>query len=156
MRKAKFIFIGKMKKGFWKDACEHYMKRIKPHLPYEEIILKDAPGHLPPEEKKKWEGDKILEKLTAQDFPVVLDEHGKTMTSTKLSSQLTRWTEDPAYAPCFIIGGAYGLSEQVLSKSRAKLSLSPMTFPHEMARVVLLEQLYRALSIAKGSPYHHE
>lgn len=155
MRKAKFIFIGKMKKGHWKEACDHYFKRIKPQLPFEEVILKDAPGHLPPKDKKKWEGEKILEKIAPQDLVIVLDEHGKTMTSPKLSDQLTRWTDDPAFAPCFIIGGAFGLSEEVLTKSRFKLSLSPMTFPHEMARVILLEQVYRALSIAKGSPYHH-
>lgn len=155
MRRIRFIWVGKMKKSWWRDAAQEYLTRIKPQLPYEEIVIKDAPSHLSTAEKKKWEGTKILERITPQDFPIALDEHGKTMTSPVLSKKLTAWTDDPATAPCMIVGGAYGLSKDVLSACRAKLSLSPMTFPHELARVVLLEQVYRALSIAKGSPYHH-
>ncbi|BBD07303.1 23S rRNA (pseudouridine(1915)-N(3))-methyltransferase RlmH [Desulfovibrio ferrophilus] len=155
MRKISFIWIGKLKKGWWKEAAEHYIKRLTPHFPIKQTVLKDAPGHLPPEEKKLWEGKKILEKIGPGDFPVVMDEHGKTMTSPQLSKKLITWTEDPATSPCFIVGGAYGLSDAVLAACRFKLALSSMTFPHEMARVILLEQLYRAAAIAKGSPYHH-
>lgn len=155
MRRIRFIWIGKLKKEWWQNAADEYLRRIQPQLPCETIIIKDAPAHLDTPAKKTWEGAKILEKIGPHDFPVVLDEHGKTMTSPTLSTKLTTWTEDPATAPCFIIGGAYGLSDEVLAASRAKLSLSPMTFPHELARVILLEQVYRALSIAKGSPYHH-
>lgn len=155
MRKITFIWIGKLKKKWWQDAAAHYFKRIKPHYPFKEIILKDAPGHLDTQAKKNWEGKKILEKLGPADFPIAMDEHGKTMTSPQLSTHLVRWTDDPATAPCFIIGGAYGLSDDVLAACRFKLSLSPMTYPHEMARIVLLEQVYRAAAIAKGSPYHH-
>lgn len=155
MRRIRFIWVGKLKKGWWKDAAEEYLGRIRPQLPVEETVLKDAPAHLAPDAKKDWEGARILEKIGPQDFPVALDEHGRTMTSPALSIQLGQWTDDPATAPCFIVGGAYGLSRDVLAACRAKLSLSPMTFPHELARVVLLEQVYRALAIAKGSPYHH-
>ena len=155
MRKITFIWIGKLKKSWWQDAAGHYMKRIHPQIPYREIVLKDAPSHLDTEAKKNWEGKKILEKIGPADFPIALDEGGKTMTSPQLAAHLTRWTDDPATAPCFIVGGAFGLSTQVLKACRFRLSLSPMTFPHELARVVLLEQIYRAASIAKGSPYHH-
>lgn len=155
MRNISFIWIGKLKKGWWQDAAAHYMKRIAPQFSVRETVLKDAPGHLDAAEKKLWEGRKIMEKLGPQDFPVVLDEHGKTMTSPQLSRKLTTWVEDPATSPCFIVGGAFGLSDEVLTASRFKLSLSPMTFPHEMARVLLLEQVYRASAIAAGSPYHH-
>jgi 23S rRNA (pseudouridine1915-N3)-methyltransferase len=155
MKKLKFLWVGKLKKGHWQDAAAYYHKAIKRHYPVTEVIVKDAPGHLETEAKKEWEGKKILEKLDPQDFPVALDEHGATMTSPALAKSLTKWSEDPATAPCFIIGGAFGLSQDVLNKCRFTLSLSPMTFPHELARVLLLEQLYRAASIQKGLPYHH-
>lgn len=155
MRRIRFIWVGKLKKGWWQEAAGEYLRRIGPQLPCDEATVKDAPAHLDPEAKRVWEGERILEKLGPHDFPVALDEHGKTMTSPALAKKLTAWTEDPATAPCFIVGGAYGLSDAVLAACRARLSLSPMTFPHELARVILLEQVYRALSIAKGSPYHH-
>jgi len=155
MRTISFIWIGKLKKGFWQDAAAHYVKRLAPQFTLRESVLKDAPGHLCPEDKKLWEGKKIMEKLGPGDFPVILDEHGKTLTSPQLSAKLTAWTEDPATSPCFIVGGAFGLADEVLAAARFKLSLSPMTFPHELARVLLLEQLYRASAIATGSPYHH-
>lgn len=155
MKKIKFIWVGKLKKGHWKDAATHYHKSLARHYPLTEVIVKDAPSHLEDAAKKEWEGERILEKLDPQDFPICLDEHGKTITSVALSKKLTTWSEDPATSPCFIIGGAFGLGQEVLKKCRYTLSLSPMTFPHELARVLLLEQLYRAASIQKGMPYHH-
>ncbi|MBU1002753.1 MAG: 23S rRNA (pseudouridine(1915)-N(3))-methyltransferase RlmH [Proteobacteria bacterium] len=112
MRKISFIWIGKLKKGWWLDAAAHYVKRLTPHYPVQQIVLKDAPGHLPPEEKKLWEGKRILEKLGPGDYPIVLDEHGKTMTSPQLSKMLITWAEDPATSPCFIVGGAFGVGGQ--------------------------------------------
>ena len=86
---------------------------------------------------------------------ICLDEKGKEMTSVELSKHLLHWTEDPNLTPCFVTGGPFGLSEEVRKAARVKLSLSKMTLPHELARTMLLEQLYRAASILKGSPYHH-
>lgn len=155
MRRIRFIWVGKLRKGCWQDAAELYLGRVRPLVPCEEIVVKDAPAHLPPEAKKAWEGARILERLGPQDYPVALDEAGRTMTSPALARRLTTWTDDPAGAPCFIVGGAFGLSAEVLAACREHLSLSPMTFPHELARVILLEQVYRALAIARGLPYHH-
>lgn len=155
MRKIKCIWVGKLRKKHWQGAAEEYLKKLGRTFPITEIILKDAPGHLEGTAKNEWEGKKILEKIDSQDFPIALDEHGQCITSVKFSKLLTQWTEDPATSPCFIIGGAYGLSKDVLNRCRYTLSLSPMTFPHELARVLLLEQLYRADSIRRGTPYHH-
>jgi len=155
VRRIRFIWVGKLRKGWWQDAAQQYLGRIQPLAPCEEIAVKDAPAHLAPEAKKAWEGAKILEKLGPQDYAVALDEGGRTMASTALAQRLTAWTDDPASAPCFIVGGAFGLSPAVLAACRERLSLSPMTFPHELARVILLEQVYRALAIARGLPYHH-
>lgn len=155
MRRIRFIWVGKLRKGWWQDAAALYLGRVHPLVPCEEVVVRDAPAQLAPEAKKAWEGAKILEKLGPQDYPVALDEGGRTMTSPALAKRLTGWIDDPAGAPCFIVGGAFGLAPEVLAACRERLSLSPMTFPHELARVILLEQVYRALAIARGLPYHH-
>ena len=86
---------------------------------------------------------------------ISLDRKGRLFTSRQLSSALKVWLETPGRTPCFVIGGAYGLSRDVVSRSDLTLSLGPMTLPHELARVVLLEQLYRADAILRNLPYHH-
>jgi 23S rRNA (pseudouridine1915-N3)-methyltransferase len=151
----RFIWVGKLKEPFFRDAAAHYAKKLGRFHKIEEIIIKDAPGKLPPEEKSLREGKAILEKLGPRDMPICLDEKGKEMTSVQLSKQLRKWTEEPNLTPCFIIGGPFGLSEEIKQAARFKISLSKMTLPHELARTVLLEQLYRAASILIGSPYHH-
>lgn len=155
MRRITFIWIGKLRKGWARSAAEQYLERIGPQWPCREVVLKDAPSHLEPAARNAWEGEKILERLGPGDFPVALDEGGATMTSPQLARRLGAWIDDTATAPCFIVGGAYGLSPKVLAACRFRLSLSPMTFPHELARVILLEQVYRAGAILRGAPYHH-
>ena len=151
----KFIWVGKLKKPHWRTAAEHYSKRLGQWFRFREIIVKDGTGQNNADKIIR-EGQAILEKITPQDLVVCMDEHGRTMTSTRLSVQLQTWLEHPGKAPCFVIGGAYGLSTHVLERADISLSLSPMTFPHELARVILLEQIYRAGTILKGVPYHHE
>jgi len=155
MSKIRFVWVGKLKEPFFKDACAHYTKKLGRFHKLDETILKDAPGKLPPEEKVLREGKSIIAKLRPSDLLICMDEKGKEMTSVELSKQLRRWTEDPNLTPCFVIGGPFGLSEAVKNAARVKLSLSKMTLPHELARTMLLEQLYRAASILRGSPYHH-
>ena len=155
MSKIRFVWVGKLKEPFFKDACAHYTKKLGRFHKLDETILKDAPGKLPPEEKVLREGKSIIAKLRPSDLLICMDEKGKEMTSVELSKQLRRWTEDPNLTPCFVIGGPFGLSEEVKNAARVKLSLSKMTLPHELARTMLLEQLYRAASILRGSPYHH-
>lgn len=156
MRKLKFVWVGKLKRPFWREASEHYLKHLKRSYSLEEIVIKDGKGNVPPEVRNQDEGKRILAAITEKDLPICLDERGEQMRSLKLSQYLRRWSEDANKKPCFILGGAYGLSDEVRKKCRVMMSLSAMTFPHEMARVVLLEQLYRANSILQGSPYHHE
>ena len=151
----KFLWVGKLKKPFWRSAADHYSKRIGQWFSSQEIIVKDGTGR-DNESKKNQEGQAILNKITPQDLVICLDEHGRTLTSSRLSGQLQNWFENPGKTPCFVIGGAYGLSDAVLTRAEITLSLSSMTFPHELARVLLLEQIYRASTILKGVPYHHE
>ncbi|MDY7000208.1 MAG: 23S rRNA (pseudouridine(1915)-N(3))-methyltransferase RlmH [Thermodesulfobacteriota bacterium] len=155
MKKIKFLWVGKLKKPFYQEACGHYWNALGHGYGLEETLIKDAPAKLAVPERCAWEGKKILEKLGPGDMAVVLDEREKTLSSMELSAWLKTWIEDPAKSPCFILGGAYGLSKEVLERADFSLSLGPMTFPHELARLILLEQLYRAASILKGSPYHH-
>ncbi|WP_291329135.1 23S rRNA (pseudouridine(1915)-N(3))-methyltransferase RlmH [Desulfovibrio sp. UCD-KL4C] len=155
MGKLRFIWVGKLKEPFFNEACAHYTKKLGRFHKLDETILKDAPGKLPPEDKVLREGKSIVSKIRPSDMVICLDETGLEMTSVELSKYLQKWTEDPNLTPCFIIGGPFGLSDQVTKVARIKLSLSKMTLPHELARTMLLEQLYRAASISKGSPYHH-
>lgn len=152
----KFIWIGKLRERFARDGCEHYMGKLGRHFRLEELTLKDAPGKLPPEEKVRREGEAILAKLRPGDMPVILDERGREPTSRELAKHVRDWTETANQTPVFIIGGPFGLSQEVKKAARQTLSLSRMTLPHELARLMLLEQLYRAGEILRGSPYHHD
>lgn len=119
-------------------------------------MVRDAPGKLPPAEKNKKEGEGILAKLKKDDVPIILDEHGDKMTSRELAKQVRRWTDAPNRRPVFIIGGPFGLSDEVKAAAKGAIRLSDMTLPHELARLVLLEQLYRAGTILRNMPYHHD
>ncbi|OBQ45894.1 23S rRNA (pseudouridine(1915)-N(3))-methyltransferase RlmH [Halodesulfovibrio spirochaetisodalis] len=155
MIQLKIIAVGKIKERFWADAAEHYITRLKRSYKFQEIIVKDGNAKMKPLERNNDEGKRILAALAPTDIPICMDEHGKTYTSVKFSQMLERIGMDNNRTPTLIIGGAYGLSQDVLKKCQYKISLSPMTFTHEMARVVLYEQLYRADAILRGSPYHH-
>jgi 23S rRNA (pseudouridine1915-N3)-methyltransferase len=155
MKAIKCIFVGKLKEPWAKAARDHYFEALSRFQPVEEITIKDASGSLPEDERRNREGSRILEKTGPGDFLIALDAKGKPMPSEKLAQRLGQWLEDPGRRPCFIIGGAFGLSDEVLKKADLKLGFGPMTLPHELARVVLLEQLYRAHSILRGAPYHH-
>lgn len=149
------LWVGRLKKPYWKAAAEHYLASLGRLHGLEEVLLKDAPGTLAPAEAVAWEGKRILEKLGPGDRLVVLDERGRQATSVQLAELLRSWLEDPARTACLVVGGAHGLSPEVLARADLSLSLGPLTLPHELARVVLLEQLYRAAAILRGLPYHH-
>lgn len=155
MSAIRFLWVGRLKEPFAAQACEHYMKKLGRFHKFEETVVKDAPGKLPPAEKSANEGRAILERLGPKDLAVCLDEHGREPTSVELAALLTRWIEAPGVRPCFIIGGPFGLSDEVKAAAAHTLCLSRMTLPHELARILLLEQLYRAASINRGLPYHH-
>lgn len=154
MKYAKLLAVGKLKTPHWQDAAAHYVKRLAPTLRVEEIIVKDGDSKLPQQARNKQEGERLLKAVRPGDVLLCLDEHGKTYTSEAFSN-LLRTLYDRGQTPCFIIGGAFGLDASVTEAASSLLSLSPMTFPHEMARVVLFEQLYRTEQILAGTGYHH-
>jgi len=152
------ICMGKLKEKYWRDAAAEYEKRLSRFGKWETIELPDLPepSNSSPaieEQIKKKEGEAILSKLRDSDIVVCLCIDGKQMDSVQLSKKLTELT-DTGRRVVFIIGGSLGLSQQVVARAQMKLSFSPMTFPHQLARIMLLEQTYRALKIAAGERYH--
>ncbi|CCH49022.1 23S rRNA (pseudouridine(1915)-N(3))-methyltransferase RlmH [Pseudodesulfovibrio piezophilus] len=156
MSKIGFIWVGKLKEKHSVDGCAHYWKKLSRFFKLEESIVKDAPGKLPPPDKSRKEGEGILAKVSKGDIIIILDEFGENMTSRTLAKRLRTWTDAPNQRPVFVIGGPFGLSDEVKSAARHSIRLSDMTLPHELARLVLLEQLYRAGTIHKNMPYHHD
>lgn len=154
MKPLRFLFVGQAKAPFYRQAEDHYLDAIGHSIATVRVVVKDARSGNP-EDRRKAEGKAVLERLGARDFPVVLDGRGKMYDSPALAARLGVWVEDPGRAPCFIVGGAYGLSGEVLARAGEVVSLGPGTLPHELARVVLMEQIYRGMAILRGAPYHH-
>lgn len=155
MSKLYLIGVGKIKTPFWQAAAEHYRSRLARSHQLEVILVKDADAALPPEARKKQEGERIMAALPPGAAWICLDEHGKSLTSPAFAAYLKKlW--DESRPPCFIVGGAYGLAPELLEKAHKKLSFGPMTLPHELAQVLLWEQLFRADAILRKTGYHHE
>ncbi|MBO4369587.1 MAG: 23S rRNA (pseudouridine(1915)-N(3))-methyltransferase RlmH [Desulfovibrio sp.] len=153
-RPLRLLVIGKLKHHFTQEGCALYQTRLERWRPLEIKELKDADSALPLEKRVKQEAERILRVLTPDQTGIVLDEKGQMLSSKKLAALLEEYDRQ-AKTPCFIIGGPYGLDESVRARAKHLLSLSPMTFPHDLARLLLLEQLYRAESIRRNIPYHH-
>ena len=154
MKPLRLIAVGQVRTPYFREACGHYLDALRRYLPAEEVIVRDAKA-ADATRRKAEEAKGVLARLTPRDYAVVLDEHGRCLPSVGLADLLRRLVEDPGRAPCFIIGGPFGLDNAVLSRADCLLALGPGTLPHELARVVLYEQLYRAASINAGAPYHH-
>ncbi len=143
----KLITVGKLKEPSWRERAGEYAKRLRPYTALEMIELRDADAGR--------EGERILKALEKERGHIfALAEEGRCGPSTALAQRLDSLRTGGQDA-VFLIGGAYGLSDAVKARADTLLSLSPMTFTHEMARVVLLEQLYRAFTILQGTGYHH-
>jgi 23S rRNA (pseudouridine1915-N3)-methyltransferase len=147
--KFRFVWIGKTKDKHWRALQDEYLKRLSHFVKCEVSEIKDSAKH----EGSEIEGKRILEMLNPKTFAVVLDVEGKAITSHDLSAQIDRWQTVGQKEITFIIGGFEGVSDSIRERADYLLSLSFLTFTHEMARVVLLEQLYRGYSILKGFPY---
>lgn len=156
--KVKLWMIGKTAETYLEEGMAIYEKRLPHYLPFQTEIIPDIKQakNFDQELLKSREGESILKKLDKRDFLVLLDEKGKTWRSVDFAGQLERWSVQGIDTLVFVIGGAYGFSEELYERANAKMSLSPMTFSHQMVRLIFLEQLYRACSINKGEPYHHE
>jgi len=156
MSKIGFIWVGKLKEPFSKDGCAHYWKKLSRFFKLDESVVKDAPGKLSVADKNRKEGEGILARVKPGDVLIILDEYGERLTSRELAKYVRKWADAPNQRPVFVIGGPFGLSDEVKAAARVKIRLSDMTLPHELARLLLLEQLYRAGTILKNMPYHHD
>lgn len=156
--KVKFICIGKTGKSFLEEGENEYLKRLKHYIPVERIEIPDLKNQkkLTFDQVKELEGKEILSKLQAGDHLILLDERGKMYSSVDFANYLQQRFNSGGKALAFVVGGAYGFSEEVYAAASGKISLSSMTFSHQMVRMIFFEQLYRAMTILKGEPYHHE
>ncbi|HEY1040348.1 MAG TPA: 23S rRNA (pseudouridine(1915)-N(3))-methyltransferase RlmH [Bacteroidia bacterium] len=140
------------------EGFEVYEKRLKHYIPFtvQTIQFPKANRNKSFEQQKKEESVLLLKELGKYDHIILLDEKGKTFSSMKFSEQLNKWSLSGKKHIVFVIGGPYGFDESIYAKANEKISLSDMTFSHQMIRVFFIEQLYRAFSILKGEKYHHE
>ncbi len=151
------LTVGKTDTGWVREGLETYTSRLGRYVRFsvKEIPeLKNA-SSLSKAQVKEKEGSLILASIGPKDMVILLDEHGKEYTSVEFAKEVERFTASGKNI-VFVIGGAYGFSDEVYNRSDGKVSLSKMTFPHQMVRTVFTEQLYRAFTIIKGEPYHHE
>ena len=151
------MVVGKTAFDYLKVGEEIYQDRLKHYCIFERIEVQDVknPKNFSKEEIKRKEAISILSKLSPNDFLILMDENGKEFSSFELAN----WIEKRNLLPqniVFLIGGAYGFDSSLYQRMNMKLALSRMTFSHQMVRVIFLEQLYRAFTITKGEPYHHE
>ena len=144
-----FVWVGKTKDKNWRALQEDYLQRLSHFVKYEITEIKDiaAPG------AKEIESKRILEKVNQSTSVCLLDVNGRTLSSRELAATIENWQNRGLKEISFIIGGADGVTREVVEKASFSLSLSSFTLTHEMARVVLIEQLYRAFTIIKGFPY---
>lgn len=156
--KIKLIYVGKTSKPFLIEGEREYEKRVKRYAPFESIELPDVKNakKRSEEEIKNLEGNAILEKVEPNDYVILLDEKGKEFTSVDFSKYLQKQFNSGQQRLLFVIGGPYGFSDKLYERANAKLALSKLTFSHQMVRMFFLEQLYRAFTILKGEPYHHQ
>ena len=155
--KSLLILVGKTTGKHFQAGIADYVERIGHYMPFDVVTIPELKNtkSLTEEQQKSAEGELILRQLQPADTVVLLDEHGRQLRSVEFA----RWLEqkrNTARRLVFIIGGPYGFSPSVYSRANEQLSLSLMTFSHQMIRLVFTEQVYRACTIIKGDPYHHE
>ncbi len=154
MKRIRLLSVGRIKAPYWKTAADHYRDRLSRFLHLEEVEVKDADASLPVADRMQWEAERLAAKARPTDTLLCLDAAGTAFTSEVFARRIQALF-DSGKRPCFVIGGAYGLAPSILQRADLRLSLSPLTFTHETARVLLLEQLYRAENILAGTGYHH-
>lgn len=152
------LVIGKTDDDYLVTGIKKYVGRLGHYASFEMKEIPDIRNRktLSEEQQKKAESFLLLSQLQPGDQVVLLDEHGRSYTSVAFAEQLEKWMASGAKRIVFVIGGPYGFAEEVYAKADAQISLSPMTFSHQMVRLVFAEQLYRAFTILKGEPYHHQ
>ncbi|BAO76867.1 23S rRNA (pseudouridine(1915)-N(3))-methyltransferase RlmH [Winogradskyella sp. PG-2] len=153
----KLIAIGKTDNKNLQTLIEDYQKRLGHYIRFEFEIIADLKKvkHLSDAQQKEKEGELILAKTQNSDVLILLDENGKQLDSVAFSNYLQKYMNSGIKTLVFVIGGPYGFSDAVYKRANGKLSLSKMTFSHQMVRLFFIEQLYRGFTILKNEPYHH-
>ncbi|HAN19543.1 MAG: 23S rRNA (pseudouridine(1915)-N(3))-methyltransferase RlmH [Bacteroidetes bacterium GWC2_33_15] len=156
--KVKLVMIGKTDLDYIKSGIAEYEKRLSFYIPFSSIVIQDIKNtkKLNENQQKQKEGELILDQIKDGDYIVLLDEKGKEYSSVEFSGFVEKQMIAGTKNLVFIIGGPYGFSEDVYSRAKSKLALSKMTFSHQMVRLIFMEQLYRAMTIIRGEPYHHQ
>lgn len=138
--------VGKLKESFWKDACAEYLKRLGA---YAKVSVKELP-----DSNKEREAQLILQSIPEHTPILLLDIKGKELSSEQLATKIDTYALNGESQLAFIIGGSDGVTAEVKQRATERISFGPITLPHNLARVVLLEQIYRAFKISRGEPYH--
>ena len=155
--KTELLLVGKTVNKHFIAGINDYVERTNHYMPFNITVIPELKNTkaLTEVQQKEREGDLILQKLQSSDTVVLLDEHGKELRSIEFADWLQR-KQNTARRLVFIIGGPYGFSKAVYERANERLSLSKMTFSHQMVRLIFCEQIYRACTIIRGEPYHHE
>lgn len=154
----KLLTIGKTDNKALQSLIDDYTKRLSFYIKFDLEIIPDIKNvkNLSESQQKEKEGELILAKLTSTDQLILLDEKGTTFSSVGFSDYLQKKMNSGAKNLVFVIGGPYGFSHEVYQKAQGKISLSPLTFSHQMVRLFFIEQLYRGFTILRNEPYHHQ
>ena len=156
--KVALVLLGKTVNKHFVELIDEYAGRVKHYIGFDIITIPELKNtkSLSADQQKQQEGELILKQMQAGDHVVLLDEHGMEFRSVEFSSYMEQKMQTVNKRLVFVIGGPYGFSPDVYAKANEKISLSKMTFSHQMVRLIFVEQLYRAMTIIRGEPYHHE
>ncbi|RQO72014.1 23S rRNA (pseudouridine(1915)-N(3))-methyltransferase RlmH [Pedobacter sp. KBW06] len=156
--KITLLVVGKTEDKYLIEGIDKYLKRLKHYIGFNLLVIPDVKNtkNLTEAQQKTKEAELILKQLSNLDTVILMDEKGKKYTSILFSNYLNKQMIGSVQHLVFIIGGPYGFDETVYQRANGSMSLSDMTFSHQMVRLFFVEQLYRAFSILKGEPYHHE
>lgn len=156
--KVALVLVGKTVNKHFVELIDEYAGRVKHYIGFDIITIPELKNtkSLSADQQKQQEGELILKQMQAGDHVVLLDEHGKEFRSVEFSSYMEQKMQTVNKRLVFVIGGPYGFSLDVYGRANEKISLSKMTFSHQMVRLIFVEQLYRAMTIMRGEPYHHE
>ncbi len=152
------LCVGKTDDSHFAAAIEKFQLRLKHYIPFRMVSVPDVKNtkHLSVDQQRAREAIAILKQLSPGDYVVLLDEQGKEYRSVEFAGYLNKLMVGSVQHVVFVVGGPYGFEDTIYQRANGKVSLSKMTFSHQMVRLFFVEQLYRAFSIVKGEPYHHE
>jgi 23S rRNA (pseudouridine1915-N3)-methyltransferase len=150
------IAIGKKHSALFASAIDAYSRRLSHYTTFEWLLVENAKTAQDAAQARQQESAMISSRLESDDYVILLDERGNEYSSVQLSAMLATREQQATRRIVFIIGGAFGVAESLRQRAHILWALSPLTFPHQLVRVMLAEQVYRAYTIARGEPYHHE